>query len=121
MSDEQAADQAADKASRDQALSAEGRFTVPCEGYMLSQSDRAERASIAALGRHHPDSEETVERRRAFKARRLEEYIQRVVTEAPPLTTEQRDRLAVLLQSGDVKPESRLSSPASRVEGGSAA
>jgi hypothetical protein len=39
--------------------------------------------------------------RAQLKAERLEEYIERVVSEAPPLTAEQRDRLALLLRGGD--------------------
>ena len=36
--------------------------------------------------------------RRELKAARLADYITRVVDEAPPLTGEQRDRLALLLR-----------------------
>ncbi len=37
---------------------------------------------------------------RALKALQVEAYIRRVVDAAPPLTAEQRDRLAVLLSEG---------------------
>ena len=55
------------------------------------------RAKIAASGRWHPDCD-TGELRRDLRAAKLADHIRRVVDEAPPLTTEQRDRLAVLLR-----------------------
>ena len=64
---------------------------------MLSDSQRAERARIAALTRHHKDDPEVIARRQAFKADRLAEHIRRVVDTAPPLTAEQRGQLATLL------------------------
>lgn len=39
--------------------------------------------------------------RRDFAAAKLEDYIARTVDEAPPLTVEQRARLALLLRGGD--------------------
>ena len=68
----------------------------------MDPAARTSRARVAALTRHHPDSSETVELTRDFKAERLGEYIQRVVDAAPPLTDDQRDRLALLLR-GDVR------------------
>ena len=57
------------------------------------------RSKIArAVRDHHPESEITA-LRRDLRADRLEEHIQRVVDEAPPLTAEQRARLAILLTS----------------------
>ncbi len=38
--------------------------------------------------------------RTCLKAAKAEDYIKRLVSEAPPLTNEQRDRLAVLLRGG---------------------
>lgn len=65
---------------------------------MLSQRERAERASLAALTRHHgPESPEVIERRRAYKTDRLAEHVAAVIASAPPLTTEQRARIASLL------------------------
>jgi hypothetical protein len=43
----------------------------------------------------HP---ELIELRRELRTKRLAEYIERVITEAPPLTDEQRCRLAELLR-----------------------
>lgn len=55
--------------------------------------------------KHGPDHPETIEARRIFRAERTAAYIERVLAEAPPLTDEQRIRLAELLrparQSGD--------------------
>ncbi|MGZ4531936.1 MAG: hypothetical protein ACXVXP_06255 [Mycobacteriaceae bacterium] len=60
-----------------------------------------ERAKLAAHKRHHPDSDLT-EIRRDLKAAHLASYIKRVCDAAPPLTPEQRDRLALLLRGGVV-------------------
>jgi hypothetical protein len=47
---------------------------------------------------HRRGDEATIlEIRRDLAAAKLEQYIERVVSEAPPLTDEQRDRLAGLL------------------------
>ncbi len=63
-----------------------------------------ERARVARLSRaikrgerptHDP---ELTEARRNLRALRLEEHVQRVLAEAPPLTDEQRTRLAELLR-----------------------
>lgn len=60
------------------------------------------RAKVAALSRDRsPQDPALLDARRNLKASRLEDYIRRTVDEAPPLTSEQRDRLAVLLR-GDV-------------------
>jgi hypothetical protein len=52
------------------------------------------------------DAEQIAKARRNLAAAKLDAYIQRVIAEAPPLTPEQRDRLAVLLRppSADRKP-----------------
>lgn len=57
------------------------------------------RSQIAHAKRKNPDADVT-ELRRQLKAERLAEHIAKVVAEAPPLTDEQRDRLAVLLRGG---------------------
>ncbi len=54
---------------------------------------------IAATTRHHPNAD-TTELRRDLRAARAEDYIRRIVDQAPPLTPEQRDRLALLLRGG---------------------
>lgn len=59
----------------------------------------SERARVAILTRKrpagHPDIEEA--RRRLAEAN-ISQYVERVVAKAPPLTTEQRDRIAALLR-----------------------
>ena len=60
-----------------------------------------ERARVAALSQSRdPDDPELADARRSLKTERLADYIGRVVDEAPPLTVEQRDRLALLLRGG---------------------
>lgn len=59
------------------------------------------RNRLAAMERWHgPDDPRTINARRDHKAEALAAHIARVVAEAPPLTHEQRDRLAVLLRGG---------------------
>lgn len=59
-----------------------------------------ERARVASLTRSRtPDDPDLVAARRNLRAARLEDYIRRTVAAAPPLTAEQRDRLAVLLRA----------------------
>ncbi len=67
---------------------------------MLSSQDRTERARIAALRRHRGDHPDVIARQQDYKASRLADYIVRTVSSAPPLTQEQRDRLALLLRAG---------------------
>lgn len=62
-----------------------------------------ERAKVASLSRSRPANDpELVAARRNLKAIRLEEYVARVVAEAPPLTDEQRDRIATLLRPSKI-------------------
>lgn len=57
--------------------------------------------TLAALKRHHPNSPELIApAARELKVAILAEYIRKVVDAAPPLTADQRDRLAVLLRGG---------------------
>lgn len=58
------------------------------------------RSQIAHAKRADPNAD-TTELRRKLKAERLEDYIARTLDEAPPLSPEQRQRLAVLLSGGD--------------------
>jgi hypothetical protein len=61
-----------------------------------------ERARVASLSRSRtPDDPELVDARRNMRAERLADAIKRTVDAAPPLTPEQRDRLALLLRGGD--------------------
>lgn len=64
----------------------------------MTPEQRTARAQIAAMRRHHPNAPSTEVLAQRFKADRLEEYIRRVVDSAPPLSPEQRDRLALLLR-----------------------
>lgn len=58
-----------------------------------------ERARHNALRRYRPvDDPAVLDARRDLKAARAEEYIRRLVDDAPPLSAEQRDRLALLLR-----------------------
>lgn len=61
----------------------------------------AARAQVAALTRHNSDPDRLLVARRSLASAKLSAYIQRTVDSAPPLTTEQRDRLALLLRGGD--------------------
>ena len=56
-----------------------------------------ERARVAALASHGAASERIEDGRRDLRASVAEEYITRLVAQAPPLTAEQRSRLAALL------------------------
>lgn len=57
------------------------------------------RAQVAALSRSRGTNDpELVGARRNLKAQSLAEHIAKAVAEAPPLTDEQRDRLATLLR-----------------------
>ena len=57
------------------------------------------RGRIAAATRHHPGDTDTIaDDKREYRFLVLADYIKRTVDAAPPLTPEQRDRLAVLLR-----------------------
>ena len=59
----------------------------------------AARARLNALQRHRAaDDPEIVTARRDLRAARAADYVRKLVDGAPPLTDEQRDRLAVLLR-----------------------
>ena len=58
-----------------------------------------ERAKVASLSRSRAvDDPDLIAARRNLRAERLAMYIKRAVDAAPPLTAEQRDRLALLLR-----------------------
>jgi hypothetical protein len=60
-----------------------------------------ERARVASLTRsREPDDADLLDARRALRTERLADHISQVVDAAPPLTAEQRDRLALLLRGG---------------------
>ena len=59
------------------------------------------RATVAAQKRHHPEGGEAVDNAvRDLSEVMLRQHIERVVSQAPPLSDTQRARLAALLQSG---------------------
>ncbi|MHC9294186.1 hypothetical protein ACRCUN_17115 [Mycobacterium sp. LTG2003] len=61
----------------------------------------SQRGRVAALSRSRPaDDPELLEAKRNLAALSLEDYVRRVVASAPPLTDEQRDRIAALLRAG---------------------
>jgi hypothetical protein len=64
----------------------------------MDPQQRRTRARVAALKRHHPDDKQTLDLARDFKAARLAEYVERMMDAAPPLSQEQRDKLANLLR-----------------------
>lgn len=60
-----------------------------------------DRARVASLTRSRPaDDPDLIAARQSLKAARLEDYIRRTVDAAPPLTPEQREKLALLLHGG---------------------
>ena len=71
---------------------------MPClEDFLLSWT--SERAKIASLSRSRKaDDPELLTARRNLKAAKLEEYVARVISTAPPLTDEQASRIASMLR-----------------------
>lgn len=60
-----------------------------------------ERARVAALTRSRtPDDPDLVTARRNLAALSIEDYVSKIVAEAPPLSPEQRDRIAAILRGG---------------------
>lgn len=59
-------------------------------------------AVVGALSRdpRSPDDPRMIEAQRDLAAERLHDYVRRIVDTAPPLTAEQRDRIAALLRPG---------------------
>jgi len=61
----------------------------------------SERARVASLTRsREPDDPELVAARRNMRAERLADHVRKVVDQAPPLTSEQRARIAAILNGG---------------------
>jgi hypothetical protein len=65
----------------------------------LSEVQRA-RNHVGVVARTQPGSEALKDARRNLAAEKLATYVSRTVESAPPLTPEQRDRIASLLRSG---------------------
>lgn len=62
----------------------------------------SDRARVARLSQcRAADDPKLLDAKRDLRAARLEDYIRKVVDAAPPLTDEQRRRLAVLLNPGN--------------------
>lgn len=62
---------------------------------------KSERARVASLARFRPSNDPAlVDAKRDLRAERLAEHVARVVAQAPPLTDEQRERIAALLRAG---------------------
>lgn len=60
------------------------------------------RAKVASLSRSRAANDpDLLSAKRELREQRLASYIERTLEEAPPLTAEQRQRLAVLLSGGD--------------------
>ena len=73
-------------------------FTGACP---VSSPTFTYRAKVAGLSRDRAsDDPELVDARRDLRAAKLEAHVQKVLADAPPLTPEQRDRIATLLQVG---------------------
>jgi len=67
--------------------------------YSIPPDIASMRGAVAAYTRSRPaDDPQLIETRRSLAALNLERYVARVVAEAPPLTPEQRDRIAALLR-----------------------
>ncbi|OBK82133.1 hypothetical protein A5649_09765 [Mycolicibacter heraklionensis] len=65
----------------------------------MSTTWKSERARIASLSRSRPaDDPDLIEARRNMRAERTAEYIKNVLAQRPPLTDQQRTRLAELLR-----------------------
>lgn len=64
----------------------------------LSPTAAHHRARVAALSRDRkPNDPELIDARQSLKAARLEDHVARAIADAPPLTDEQRGRIAALL------------------------
>ena len=58
------------------------------------------RAGIARASKRTGDPISAADKRRDYAAAKLEDYIRRIVDQAPPLTEDQRSRIAALLRTG---------------------
>ena len=74
-------------------------------------SPRTERARLAALTRRGADPERIDQARRDLNEANLAAHIRRIVDGAPPLTDEQRERLALLLHPGDPPAQEGITAP----------
>jgi hypothetical protein len=59
------------------------------------------RSELAIMAKTHaPSDPAMVEKRQELRALKLEDHVKRVISQAPPLTDEQRERIANLLMAG---------------------
>ena len=58
------------------------------------------RGKVAGLHARPETDPEKIEARRALRAAKLESYVLKVISDAPPLTNEQAARIAALLTAG---------------------
>lgn len=64
----------------------------------LSAKSRQIQGRLAITQRHHPDDVQAIaDLQRRFNEERIADFIAKSLADAPPLTTEQRERLALLL------------------------
>lgn len=90
-------------AARAEASPAHRELPVWSDALTVSRPVATARARLAGLTKHRPDDATTLDTaRRDLKAATAEQYIRRLVDTAPPLTSEQRTRLASLLVPADV-------------------
>jgi hypothetical protein len=67
----------------------------------ISKATAHYRAKVAAFSRDRlPDDPDLVDARQNLAALKIEDHVRRVISEAPPLTDEQRERIAALLRAG---------------------
>src|SRR3954454_16549103 len=65
----------------------------------MGHSALSARGKLGAITRQFPnDPDRLAEARRNLAAAKLQDYIERTLADAPPLTDSQRDRLALLLR-----------------------
>jgi len=60
------------------------------------------RARLAANKRHHPDADHSPAER-DLCAEKLAEHVKKVVAQAPPLSDEQIERIALLMRAGSAE------------------
>jgi len=66
----------------------------------MSSTAQSLKGRLARASRDHaPDSPEILDLRRELTAAKIAQYVEKVVASAPPLTADQRARLAALLTS----------------------
>jgi hypothetical protein len=78
-----------------------GHFAPEVKGTNVSPISKPvarQRARVAALSRHGADDDELAKERQELKFVSAEDWVKRAIADAPPLTDEQRTKLAELLK-----------------------